>query len=210
MYKFKKNCVAFLAIIMLCVNILPNIFLPAYSKAFAMNSQDGIWYVQNADSRQNITIDNPTETDFTDIPVLIRLDSLNIPNKDGVYFYINEKLLSSEFVSRNESGISTYWVKIPELKANSSETITAYYSSASNTNSASDVWSDKYEIVQHFSKDAVSAYTDSTGNGTITMTGNLSYENDSIGESAVFNGTQKLSYNNKIIGSGAKTFSAAL
>lgn len=168
------------------------------------------WIVMDAYARQEITINNPTDGSFSDIPVLVRLNSANIPNKNGVSFYSDNTLLSSEIAGRNTDGISTYWVKIPYINANSDISITAYYSGSdiSNSTAAADVWSDNYELVQHFSESAVAA-GDSTGNGIPVQTGTLTYKNNDLGSAATFTGSQKIVYDNKVIGANADVFSVS-
>ncbi|MDR2698562.1 MAG: metallophosphoesterase, partial [Candidatus Methanoplasma sp.] len=152
------------------------------------------WLVESANARQSIIITNPTSSSLTEMPVLVRLDGTGIPNKDGVSFYDAEgDKLSSELVGWNPAGTTTYWVKVPIITPNGDTTITAYFSDASSEgNDTSDVWSDGYELVQHFSKEAVDAGKDSTGKNNMTLAGTLSYLQDDINSAATFSGTQRM------------------
>lgn len=197
-----------LSIILALFVLFLNIFSVNLSVAFAESVP---WIVTEAAARQDIRINNPTNVNLIDIPVIVRLNSSNIPNKDGVSFYLEEELLSSELVSFDENGISIYWIKIPVLSAGADTIVTAYYSVASLTSSvkSTDVWSDNYELVQHFSEKSISAEKDSTGNGILSKTETLTYKNDDIGASASFTGIQKISYKNKCIGANANVFSTS-
>ncbi|MDR1131776.1 MAG: metallophosphoesterase, partial [Oscillospiraceae bacterium] len=164
------------------------------------------WLVASASARQTVTIDNPTGTTLTDMPVLLRLASANIPEKGGVSFYQGETRLSAELANWNPSGKSEFWVKVPTLAANADTEITAYYSETTVAGvSASDVWSDDYALVQHFSQESVTAGKDSTGRNSLIQTGALAYKQTETGAAATFGGTQKLTYGN--VAGGAERIS---
>ena len=213
MRKFKVFFSTALMLFMLCLNILPSGLLIGGFTSFpvAAAASDEAWSVANAGARQEITIHNPTQTAFTDLPVLVRLTSSNIPDKDGVSFYLGATRLSSELANWNASGISTYWVKLLSLEANADTVITAYYSGSKveALTPETDVWSDNYELVQHFSESALNASKDSTGNGTLSKAGSLTYKQDFFGGAAAFTGAQKISYTNRVFGANATAFSAS-
>lgn len=204
MYKLKTFISITIVAFMLCMNIAPLGF-----NLTADAEESDLWLVNNAYARQDVIINNSTGTEFTDIPVFIRLNSTDIPNKNGVGFYYGDTRLSSEKVSEDTNGLSTYWVKIPELAPDNDTVITAYYSNGDVTGKSEDVWTDDYELVQHFSENALSKGKDSTGKFSVIKSGTLKHKKEDLGEASVFDGSQKLVYGNGVVGANAQTYSAS-
>lgn len=182
--------------------------VPVLSAAAA---EADLWLVPGAGARQTVAIHNPTSALLRDMPVLVRLNGADIPEKDGVSFYAGTERLASELASWNAGGVSTYWVKVPVLAAETDTVITVYYSGRADSDAApaSAVWSDQYGLVQHFSESAAAASQDSTGNGTLTRTGSLAFKRDAVGGAATFTGKEKITYSNQVIGANAAVFSAS-
>lgn len=135
------------------------------------------WADDTATARQSIAVRNDTDKAFADAPVLLKLK--NIPEgtaQNTLKFYTTEGLaLSYEVENWDTAGTTTVWVKVPEIPADSAAYIWAYYGGAEAQSDPTDVWSDDYQLVDHFdsaSEDGTTR-TDSTGKQTGTVTGNL-------------------------------------
>lgn len=149
------------------------------------------WYSTSWGYRKKITFNNSAQAEnLTNFSVLIKLNSslidysktqdsgqdIRFTDSDGL------TLLSYEIEKWDESGISSVWVKIPQIDASSSiDNIYMYYgnSSAVDAQSASSVWNSNFVNVQHMEETPVAQVQTlsgfgGTGEGIVTH-GNYIY-----------------------------------
>ena len=161
---------------------------------FPARAAENNWKEAAADIRQSISIHNPTGSELTDIPVLMRVDASQISSRNAMSFYTDEgtEELPYEVESWDSSGTGTVWVQVPALEADSDTVIWGYYNGDEAQNSTEAVWNPSYALVEHFGD--LEFNTDSTGKADGEAAGALSAEAGRIGEAAVFNGSQKITY----------------
>jgi hypothetical protein len=132
------------------------------------------WWDANYGKRIKVSLNNLDQANsFTDIPVLIKLDSskLNyadlLANGDDIRFTLNDHTttLSYSIDTWNTSGTSYIWVKVPSIVASTEMDIYMYYNygSATNSENSSNVWN-SYEGVWLMNKSGAN-YIDETGSG---------------------------------------------
>jgi hypothetical protein len=118
--------------------------------------------------RKEITIENTfasvgTEPEeLTDFPIHIKLvEGENISHSDMMssgedirFFDSSDTQLSYEIDSWNEEGVSSIWVKVPLIGADTTVSIYMYYgnSSATDNQNPTDVWGNGYAAVYHLSE----------------------------------------------------------
>ena len=104
------------------------------------------WNDPTAETRQSIAVRNDTAKEFTDAPVLLKLQ--NIPSgteRNTLKFYsMNGLPLSYEIENWDPDNVSTVWVRIPKIPANDAVNIWAYFGGEEADNDPSDVWNDDY------------------------------------------------------------------
>ncbi len=168
------------------------------------------WQEESAATRQRIEITNSTGTEFTDTPVLVRIDSTIISSSESIRFYAEDgdTELPFEIETWNPAGTSSVWVKVPVVAANGTTAIYGYYNGDKTATSPDDVWNDNFVLVEHFASAEIG--TDSTGTNTGTLTGNLTTKDSTMGTAAVFTGSQKVTYEPLLSGEGAFTISAVV
>lgn len=167
------------------------------------------WNDPTAETRQSIAVRNDTAKEFTDAPVLLKLQ--NIPSgteRNTLKFYsMNGLPLSYEIENWDPDNVSTVWVRIPKIPANDAVNIWAYFGGEEADNDPSDVWNDDYQLVDHFStasKDA-EMRTDSTGQHTGTVTGDITSVTAEDGTVGAYFENNKVDYGN--VGGGYKALS---
>ncbi|MDP7319016.1 MAG: DUF2341 domain-containing protein [Bacteriovoracaceae bacterium] len=163
------------------------------------------WYDANYGKRIKLSLNNLDQaSSFTDIPILIQLDSSRIDyadfmaNAEDIRFTLDNHstVLFHSIDTWNTSGTSYIWVKIPNITANSEINIYMYYNynSASNSEDSSSVWSN-YDGVWLMNK-AGTDYIDETGSGkTASANGSLQSVDGPIGKATYFNGSSSLTVN---------------
>lgn len=162
------------------------------------------WWDSSFTKRVKISLNNLDQTlSFTDLPVLVKLDSSKINYSElltqgqDIRFTLSDHStnLSYSIEDWNPSGISYIWVKVPSISASSQMDIYMYYKNNSATNSEDNasVWVD-YAGVWLMNKDGVN-YKDETGSGkTGTPSGNgVSDIKGPVGNAIHFDGTSSLS-----------------
>lgn len=181
--------------------------IPAFT--LSASAQDN-WQEDSAEIRQSIQIHNDTDSNFQDVPVLLRLDTSQISSKDSIRFYLqnSDQELPFEVESWNPTGISTVWVKVPAIAANGDTTIVGYYNGDQTETQKQNVWKDEFQLVEHFSQETFT--TDSTGKATGTLTGTLTTAESDLGVAGIFTGDQKLVYDAVLSGENAFTISTVL
>lgn len=133
----------------------------------------GNWFNTNWLYRRKLHINNQKLGALTDVPVMVKLDSTRIDyaktkagGADIRFADLNGNLLSYEIERWNSSGVSTIWVKIPSIAANSTTgAIFMYYgnTAATDAQNKSAVWSNGYAAVYHLEETTGMAF-DSTSN----------------------------------------------
>ena len=124
-------CALALALMMAAVQVP----LPA-----AAAVQGGDWLDEAAEIRQCMVVKNGTDSALKDVPVLVKVDSTNVPNREGMRFYLEDGTkLPYEVENWNPTGESSVWVKVPVLKASASTNIWGYYAQQAAANDAKPV-----------------------------------------------------------------------
>ncbi len=192
-------CALALALMMAAVQVP----LPA-----AAAVQGGDWLDEAAEIRQCMVVKNGTDSALKDVPVLVKVDSTNVPNREGMRFYLEDGTkLPYEVENWNPTGESSVWVKVPVLKASASTNIWGYYAQQAAANDAKQVWSSDYEVVEHFA--ALSEQTkDSTGQHTAQVVGEVATQDGALGTAAKLTGQQKLVYD--AVGAGNTQLTASV
>ncbi|MBD65172.1 MAG: hypothetical protein CME62_08195 [Halobacteriovoraceae bacterium] len=165
------------------------------------------WWNTDYSKRVRISINNlDIPTSFTNMPVLVKLDSSKInysdflANGDDIRFVKDDHSTTLPYAidTWNASGTSYIWVKLDSAPANSEINIYLYYNNpvASNNESSSTIWSE-YEGVWLMNKSG-STYLDETSNNRNgTANGTLTDISGPVGNAINLNGssTLKLTYN---------------
>ncbi|MBE6573773.1 MAG: DUF2341 domain-containing protein, partial [Ruminococcaceae bacterium] len=145
-----------------------------YSILIANEGRNDItWADETALERRSIIIRNDTDLEFTNAPVLIKLE--NAPSEKMAFYTAKGESLPFETESYNAKGMSNVWVNVSKLPAHSATAVWVYFGGKDASNSADEVWAETYSLVEHFGDDS---YEDSTGkeqgkaNGTIMATEN--------------------------------------
>ncbi|NIQ81051.1 MAG: DUF2341 domain-containing protein, partial [Anaerolineales bacterium] len=139
----------------------------------------GNWWDGSWSKRRKITFDNLTQTEnLTGFPVLIKLDSTRIDyaqtqdQGQDIRFVDSDDttLLSHEIEEWNESGISSVWVKVPQIDGSSdTDSIWMYYGNPSATDgqNRNAVWDSNFKGVWHLKESGTGTadeFADSTSN----------------------------------------------
>lgn len=126
--------------------------------------------------RKKITFDNSAQVEnLVNFPVLVKLNSSRIDysktqdSGQDIRFTDSDgtTLLPYEIEKWDETGDSFVWVKVPQIDASSNtDYIYMYYgnSSATDGQSATDVWDSNYVMIQHLKDLTASTTNDSTSN----------------------------------------------
>gem|GEM_PF-2490722 len=133
-----------------------------------------VWWDNNYLKRIPIILNNKDQpTAFTDLPVMIKLNTSRISYSDilaggaDIRFTLDDHTtaLKYEIESWNSSGDSFIWVKIPSMAASADKIIYMYYnnSSAVDGQDATNTWTG-FSGVWNMKKSGVN-YVDSTGSG---------------------------------------------
>ncbi len=136
------------------------------------------WWNNSWTKRVKITFGNGSRGALTDFPVLVSLSSGRVTygdfkaSGDDIRFVDNDgtTVLNYEIEKWDTSGISTLWVKIPQIdSASSTDYVYMYYgnSGASATATTTGVWDSNYVTVQHWGEDPAGSapqFQDSTVN----------------------------------------------
>lgn len=160
------------------------------------------WWDTDWNKRMAITLNNLDQaTAFTDMPILIRLNSSKVSYADflsggaDVRFTLDDHttVLNYEIESWNSSGESLIWVRIPSLSASSQHTIYLYYNNslASGAENPAGLWTG-YSGVWNMKKSGAD-YVDSTGSGkTAAPVGTITDSTGPSGSAIYFNGSSKI------------------
>lgn len=160
-------------------------------------TEENKWLSSDATDRQVISIRNDTKESFFDAPVLIKLD--NIPSTNIEFYSKDGELLPHEIESLNQSGLTSVWVKVPEISAYSAEMIWIYYGNPAAEYNPPDVWNRHYRVVEHFNAPPVNGeLTDSTGGKTGAVTGVLTPDTDTDSTNATYGMMSANFHNTKI------------
>jgi hypothetical protein len=151
-------------------------------------SQEGIlkmsertpWHLSNWRYRNKLTFINTQDNlgvepeVLVDFPIMLKLkNGVNIDysktndNGSDIRFVDSDGTqLSYEIENWDETGESFVWVKVPQINIGSEDYIYLYYgnNSAEDTQNATDVWSNGYEMVQHLKDNTNTTVIDSTVN----------------------------------------------
>ncbi|HIZ37882.1 MAG TPA: DUF2341 domain-containing protein [Candidatus Ruania gallistercoris] len=124
------------------------------------------WAAPDAEERQTVTVRNSGRMDLAAMPV--RLELRHTPNvaPDALAFTTGSgEHLPYEVESWQPGQGSVVWVRLPELAAESAQTIWAYFGTTAGTPDPARVWTEDYALVEHFagSAEAGATMTDSTG-----------------------------------------------
>ena len=181
------------------------------------------WWDTDWTRRSQITLSGNNfvgATSLTDFPVLITLNSGNIDysltqnsGQDLRFFDADGTPLAYEIDKWNEAGVSTVWVRVPQVDTTGTDSITMYYGNASAAagQTPAAVWNSNYGAVYHLGSSGTTM-VDSTGNGfTGTATNGPVAGAAQIGDGLQFDGVNdyvNLGANKSIInGAGSVTYS---
>ncbi len=157
-------------------------------------------HVTDWQNRRKITIDNSAQNEnLSNFPVLVILqDGINIDYSktkgggDDIRFVDSDGVTELDFEIekwKSAGGISSIWVKVPQIDAlSSSDYFYIYYnnSGASNGQNATLVWDTNYKMVLHLN----GAFSDSTSlNNDGTFGGGVSTVSGQIANAINFDGT---------------------
>lgn len=160
------------------------------------------WWNTDYLKRVRISINNLDIPDtFTDMPVLVKLDSSKISysdflaNGDDIRFTLDDHTTTLDYSidTWNPSGTSYIWVKMDSVPANSQLNIYMYYSynSATNGENGNSIWS-SYDGVWLMNKNGGN-YIDESGNASSgTANGTLIDIEGPVGNAISFNGSSTL------------------
>lgn len=167
------------------------------------------WNDPTADARQSIAVRNSTEKEFINAPVLLKLQNIPAGTEQNTLklYTMNGLPLPYEVENWNPNGVSTVWVKVPQIPAQGSVNIWAYYGGEEADNDPTNVWNDDYQLVEHFdsASENGSLRLDSTGKQTGTVTGNIAPITAADGTQGAYFENSKITYGN--VGAGYKTIS---
>ncbi|WP_210649044.1 metallophosphoesterase [Nocardioides sp. SYSU D00065] len=144
-------------------------------RTVAVDGSEVAWADPAATSRQPITVRNDQRRALEDVPV--RLAITDTPDVDAATLAITTSRsvpLSFEVETWQPGGTSVVWVKLPELAKVSQQIVWAYFGgTGAADNDPADVWSDEFELVEHFAADTEAGGTrpDSSGTTTGTLVG---------------------------------------
>ncbi len=158
----------------------------------AVAENGGAWLDAAATQRRSILIRNDTDLDFTHAPVLVKLE--NAPSETMAFFTTEGELLPYEIESFDAAGITTVWVKVPLLPAQSAAGLWVYFGGADHSYEGKEVWGDSYALVEHF--ESVEAAADSTGKQNGQISGELQSVALAGDKGAAFDGSDRITYGN--------------
>lgn len=151
------------------------------------------WLDGSAEERRSIIVRNDTGLAFEDAPVRIQIENAS---SEKMSFYTTEgELLPCEVENYNKNGTSTVWVKVPEIKADDVTALWVYFGGKDSSKQSENVWSNGYDLVEHFATSAGNdtELVDSTGKQTGTVSGSLNADGQN-GEMAVTFNNSKITY----------------
>lgn len=170
------------------------------------------WNDPSAVARQSVAVRNDTGKSFQNAPVLLRLE--NIPAdtaQDTLKLYDMEGLaLPYEVENWNPEGVTTVWVKVPELPAGGAANLWVYYGGETARNNPARVWNDDYQLVEHFAADTEDGgeRVDSTGKQTGLVVGGVTSAEGEDGARSAYLENSKITYGNLGAGYDAISVSA--
>ncbi|PJJ63785.1 DUF2341 domain-containing protein [Compostimonas suwonensis] len=132
------------------------------------------WAKPDADERQAITVRNDTRSDFAGTPVQLRIADTPDGSADALGFFSPDGVpLPYEVETWRPGAVSTVWVRMPQLPAESATVVWAYFGGGAAANDPTAVWRDGYSLVEHFAGDTASGRqrVDSTGTATGLVVG---------------------------------------
>lgn len=132
------------------------------------------WAATDASVRMPVTIRNDTPTVITDQPVQVRLTATpQVAANQVAFFAADGTPLPYEAESWNPGGNSVLWVRVPSLAAKTGTTVWVYFGTGQGKQSAAQVWSDDYSLVEHFAANAAkgTSLADSTGKASAAVVG---------------------------------------
>lgn len=161
------------------------------------------WWDINWSNRIKLRFNNSAQAEaLADFTALVKLNSTRInytaaqANGDDVRFLDdNRNLLSHEIERWNSTGISSLWVKVPNISASSSsDFIWMYYGNSSvvDGQNPSSTWDSDFGAVWHFNSVPGGAgdVLDSSGNGQVADSSNIgSLTSSDIGYGYAFDGS---------------------
>ncbi len=160
------------------------------------------WWDTNWLKRKKIILNNIDQaTTFTDMPILVKLNSTRINYDDfngtgsDIRFTLNDHTTELDYSIEqwDSSGDSFIWVRVPTVSASSEIEIYMYYenTSALDASNGSNVFSN-YEGVWNMDKSG-SDYIDSTGSGKDgTTVGTITDFSGPIGNATSFDGASEI------------------
>ena len=158
---------------------------------------EAAWWNTAWGARRKLTFNTTgINTNLTNMPVLVKLDpsrinyALTKPNGADLRFIDanNTTQLDYEIATWNPGGVSTVWVKVPQIDANSiTDSITLYFSNpaALAAQNPALVWSNGYAAVWHFD----TGLLDSTANANHGINQVTTSEAGYIGNARRFDGS---------------------
>jgi len=141
----------------------------------AIDGSEVAWADAEAVTRQSIEVRNEQRRSLEDVPV--RLSITDTPDVTPSSFALTTSRsvpISFEVETWNVGGTSVIWAKLPSLPKQSTQTLWAYFGgTGAPNNDPEDVWSNQFELVEHFASTLESgeAKVDSTGKATGTVVG---------------------------------------
>ncbi|MES2526620.1 MAG: DUF2341 domain-containing protein [Bdellovibrionota bacterium] len=182
-----------------------------FTDAGAILSSDGLtidfvdnltWWDTDWAKRKRITLNNNDQaTAFTNMPVLVRLNSSRISyasflsGGEDIRFTLSDHttVLNHEIETWNPSGESLIWVRVPALSASAETSIYMYYdnTSALDAQNASGLWTG-FSGIWNMNKTGAN-YLDSTGSGkTAAPVGTVADIAGPSGNAVYFNGASSI------------------
>lgn len=170
-----------------------NLLLDAQKEQNGLSQDGGVWLDKNAAERRSILLRNDTFSAFFDAPV--RLQIQNAPTENMKFYTVSGEEIPFEIESYDKNGTSIVWVKVPNIAAESATALWVYFGGTKTKKNASDVWSNNYALVEHFSKIAANGQmlADSTGKANGVVTGTLTESSQGADKGAHFS-KSKITY----------------
>ncbi len=154
-----------------------------------LSADGGAWLDEIATERRSILVHNDTDNAFTQVPVLVKIEKA--PSRTMAFYTTQGEVLPYEIESYDAQGLSLVWVKLPYVPANSAAGLWVYFGGVTGCEDSHAVWSDSYALVEHF---AGQIGSDSTGEQTGTVTGELQSVAVNGNKGAAFNGSSMITY----------------
>ncbi|WP_244931177.1 metallophosphoesterase [Nocardioides sp. W7] len=175
------------------------------------------WADQGATYRQPVTVTNDQRRTLTDVPVRLEIDDTPDVGAETFALFTERSVpLPVEVETWQPGGTSVVWARLDQLTRQDSQVVWAYFGGlGSPDNDPRDVWSEDFDLVEHFATDVAAgeALTDSTGKVTGTLVGSaLDAVTDSgsalPGSGSVRFDASRLQYDGNI-GASAKKFTVS-